>query len=202
MLGTMTSPFSMLLLLVVAVIGSAHVHADTLLAQNPADLTLTGGATVVAAPLNALRSGNPGQHTTASFVAPLTPGAELQSIEFEYRYDTGFGSAGAGIGSNFTVSLAGTSLYQSPHLKDYSYSNRTNYSTPIPVHTDGLSVTVPKDGKAYHLEISFDNNDRNMQLLLPLSIKITCSGVRCLKSKPPQANKLAFTLTLTLTLIG
>jgi len=170
-------------LLVTAAVG-APVYTATLMARNPADLVLTGGASVNDAPLPALRSGNPEQQSTASFVAPLTPGAELRSIEFEYRYDTGFGSK---IGSNFSVGIAGTVLYKSPHLTDYSYANRTNYSAPIHVRAGGLSVAVPEDGQVYHLEMAFSNNDGNMQLLLPLSVKLTCSGAPCLKTPPVQA---------------
>ena len=56
----------------------------------------------------------------------------------------------------------------SPHLNDCPYdANRTNFSAPIAVRASGLSVTVPADG---HLEISFDCNDKNMQLLLPLRV--------------------------------
>ena len=134
---------------------------DTIVAQGPFDFVLSGGASVANAPLNALRSGNPGQHTIASFIAPLNPGVELQSVEFEYSYDMGFGAAGSGLGSNFTVSMAGSVLYESPHLNEYAYdANRTNFSTPIPVRAEGLSVRVPEGG-VYHLEIAFDNNGKS-----------------------------------------
>ena len=127
------------LTLVVAV----AAYTDSAVGRPPADFILAGGASVIAAPLNSLRSGNPGQRSTASFFTPLTPGASLQGVEFDYQYDTGFGSAGAGLGSNFTLSFAGSVLYRSPHLTDYAYAeNRTNYSTPIAVRATGLSVVV------------------------------------------------------------
>ena len=186
---SLLAPLCSLALFVTTAAGAAYT--DIVVARNPSDLILAGGASVNAAPLNSLRSGNPGQHSTASFVTPLTPGATLQSIEFQYQYDTGFnGNTSAGIGSNFTLSLGGFALYASQHLNDYSYgANRTNYSAPIPVRATGFSVTVPVDG---HLEFSFDCNDKNMQLLLPLHVSLTCVGAPCVKTQRPQTHTLSF----------
>jgi hypothetical protein len=162
------------------------MYTETVVIKNPADLIFAGGASFSAAPLASIRSGNPGQSTTASFVTPLNPGTTLRAVDFDYRYDTGFGAASAPLSpkdSNFSLLAAGTTVFASPPLRDFSYdANRTNYSNPIPVITSGLSVTVPSDGKASHFEISFENNAYNMQLLLPMRFNLTCEGLPCHKS--------------------
>ena len=148
------------------------------------DLVMSGGAQVIANPLSSIRSGNPGQRSVAAIKVPLSKGIVLTSLSFEYRYITGFGAAGTGSGSNFTIQAAGLDLYTSPHLTDYAYSdNRSNYSKPVPVRAAGLSIKVPSTGDS-RLEIRFDNNDRNVQLLLPIQVNVTCSGGPCVFTPP------------------
>ena len=89
---------------------------------------------------------------------------------------TGFGPAGSG--ANFSLAVAGLTVYGSPHLSDYCYgSNRTNYSAAVHVVVPNLDVHVaPAD---VHVSIIFDNNDRNLQLLLPLRVVLTCTNGPC-----------------------
>lgn len=131
--------------------------------DEPGDMILTGGASVLSAPLYSLRSGNPGRSTTAALRAVLNPGATVSRVAFAYRYDTGFGPTG--VGANFTLRIAGQPVYASPHLTDYSYSNRTNYSQPVAVDDTSLSIVVPKGLPAEaNVEFCFSNNDRNVQV--------------------------------------
>ena len=142
------------------------------------DFHLAGGAQVSANPLNSIRSGNPGQFSTVALSVSLSAGVTLESVSFSYRYITGFGAAGQGNGSNFTVRAAGVPVYASPHYNDYSYSaNRSNYSNPVSVEASSLAIKVSTEGQC--IEIDFANNDRNIQLLLPLQIDVSCSGGPC-----------------------
>jgi hypothetical protein len=110
------------------------------------DVVLSGGASLAAAPLPALRSGSPHQHSTAQFVTPFTPGVTITAVA---------------TCSNFTVQAAGSAVYSSPVLSDYPYSkSKPNYSPPVIVKQAGLSIAVPPaKGAAAHLELVFDNND-------------------------------------------
>ena len=55
-----------------------------------ADVVLSGGASLAAAPLPALRSGSPDQHSLVQFVTPLSPGVTLEAVSFEYSYSRGY----------------------------------------------------------------------------------------------------------------
>ena len=164
---------------------------STFVIKEPGDLILTGGASVQAAPLNSLRSGNPSSRTSAALRgAMLNPGAMISRVSFTYRYDTGFGPSG--VGANFTLRAAGKAVYTSPHLTDYDYGhNRSNYSLPVLVNATSLSVPVRSGSR---IEFDFDNNDRNLQLLLPLAVTVECSGVvPCTPPPPPPpSHRLLF----------
>ena len=152
-----------------------------------------GGASVQAAPVNSLRSGNPKTHTTAAIRAVLNPGAKVTRVTCAYRYDTGFGPTGTG--ANFTLRVAGQLVYASPHLTDYSYDhNRSNYSRPVTIDATALRIVVPAGSTASRVQLDFDNNDRNMQLLLPLEVHVQCIGeVPCTPPPPaPPSRTLVF----------
>jgi hypothetical protein len=105
-------------------------------------------------------------------------------VAFDFRYDTGFGAAGSGTGSNFSLVVARTPLYSSPHFTEFSYDdNRTNYSAPVSVSTTAPAA-IPT-GAVSALELLFDCNDRNLQLLLPMSFTVTCTGGSCVGPPPP-----------------
>ena len=155
--------------------------------SNPGDLILAGGAALSqagVAPLFALRSGNPPAHTSAALRVLLNPGATVTRATFLYRYNTGFGPTG--VGTNFTLAVAGQPAYASPHLTDYIYGhNRSNYSLPVAVDAASLAIVVPKTVPS-HVEFLFANNQRNVQLLLPLTVTLECSGtVPCTPPPPP-----------------
>ena len=125
----------MLYFIAITAVAATTNHA-TFVLDEPDKLILTGGASVQAAPLYSLRSGNPGQQTSAAHRSVLNPGATVGRVSFSFRYDTGFGPSG--VGANFTLRVAGHAVFSSPHLTDYQYSqNRSNYSEPV-VATLGL----------------------------------------------------------------
>jgi hypothetical protein len=165
--------------------------------SSAADFVLSGGSQITANPLNSIRSGSPGSHSIASFAVPLSPGIVVQHMSFEYSYTIGFGATGQqGKGSNFTVKVAGEKVYATPLYNDYPYSHsHPNYSKPIAVNVP-LSIKVPAANKA-RIELDFDNNDRNIQLLLPLKVNVTCTGGPC--NAPPAPTPPAACTTITAT---
>ena len=163
-----------------ASVAAAAPQSSTYTLTAASDFVLSGGAGVQAAPLNSLRSGNPNGHSTAALAVPLTPGATISRVSFQYRYNSGFSETGANVGTNFTVRVAGQPVYASPHMRDYNYDqNRSNYSQPVPVDAAAISIAVPPASSAAapsRIELDFDNNDRNVQLLLPMVVAVECSG--------------------------
>lgn len=162
---------------------------EDLVADCRSDFQYAGGAAETADPLHSIRSGDPSHSTSASPLRALLPGATVISIAFSYRYSTGFGPTGEG--TNFTVRVAGQAVYASPKLVDYRYSeNRSNYSLPVPVSLSGLSIIVPSNATdGARISFEFDNNDRNVQLLLPLNLTLTCADGPCLAPRlwePPE----------------
>ena len=181
---TRMPPLPLLLLLVSALVCPGHATAalsapsasSTLVASSAADLRLSGGAAFAANPLSSLRSGEPHQHSAATFAVPLTPGAVLTGVAFEYCYTTGFGPTGNG--SNFSLVAAGATLYRSPPLTKFSYSkSHPNYSAPVTVRVNQLNLRVTNADD--RVSLVFDNNDRNLQLLLPLNITLSCTSGPC-----------------------
>jgi len=116
-----------------------------------------------------LRSGSVTLFTSAILDLKLSPGT-ITGVSFDYQYITGYtGTTGA----NFTLEVAGTSAYASPLLNKYPYNNK-QYSPPVAVAANGLSIAVPSSGGA--VEFKFHNLDKNIQIELPLQISITCAG--------------------------
>eukprot|EP00483_Globobulimina_turgida_P012424 UN12447 len=139
------------------------------------DMVFTGGAGILANPLEAIRSGDPGQKnngTVETFIYNTQHG--IQSVELDYQYVSGYGQNGQGTGAQFNLYLttspyvAGTQhlIYTSPHFTDYSYDQcNTCYSPPVKFKTSGnLNVDVSKN--YYVFQFVFIDNDRNVQLLL------------------------------------
>ena len=116
-------------------------------------------------------------------------------MKFSYRYCFGF--ATTGVGSNFTLKLGSSAAYASPHFTDYPYSKSSDpnkvYSPPVNVTVDKLSVTIPSSGVT-RIEIDFENIARNVQLMLPMTITITCAGGSCLAPPPPPPKPVAVTV--------
>jgi hypothetical protein len=138
------------------------------------------GAQVQANPVLSLRSGEPKQVTSAAVARTLTEGSEITSLEFSYQYLTGYSPTGKS--SNFTLKVAGKTVYASPELSNYTYDqNRSGYSPPVEVKLAGLAIKVPS-GTASRIEVDFNNNDRNVQLKLPLEFNVGCTGAACAAS--------------------
>ena len=103
-------------------------------------------------------------------------------MSFSYRYLSGYGPTGRG--ANLSISIGGTTVYASPPLDRYNYSDpsdppHTAYSPAVAAAATGLPLTVPAAGA--RIEVRVWNNDRNVQLLLPLAplgLKLTVLGVR------------------------
>ena len=151
----------------------------------PGSTIVSGGASVVFNPILNLRSGTPNTKTTAAVDTMLQPGAVVTSMSFSYRYC--FGYSKTGIGSNFTLKLGSSVVYTSPHFTDYPYNKGSDpdkvYSPPVNVAADKLSITVPKSGE-FRIEFDFENVARNVQLLLPMTVTITCAGGSCVPPRP------------------
>ena len=162
---------------------AAHTALATVIeADCRSDWAYAGGAAETVDPVHSVRSGDPKQHSSASVLRELLPGALVTSVSFHYQYNTGFGPSG--VGANFTLRIAGTSVYESPELTEFRYSqNRSNYSLPVTVDKAGLVIKVPTTGGPTRLEIDFANNDRNVQLKLPMSFVLTCANGPC--ASPP-----------------
>ncbi len=125
-----------------------------------------------------MRSGDPGQSTTITLATAVQDDTrELAGLSLRYRYVAGWGPAGRHVGSNFTISVGSAwcegadkvSVYESGELTQYPYDVcHTCYSPWVPVNftfAGGLSVVEAKQ-----LSFAFANNDRNLQLDLPMDV--------------------------------
>jgi hypothetical protein len=167
----------MLFVLAASIAIYAHAGGATLKAECHMDWVLQGGAQVQANPVLSIRSGSPKQTTSAVVAQTLTAGSTITSLAFSYQYLTGFGSSGKG--SDFTVKIAGKAVYASGELSNYTYTaNHSGYSPPVVIRLTNLMIAVPS-GATSRIEINFNNNDRNVQLALPLQFNISCSGETC-----------------------
>ena len=106
-------------------------------------------------------------------------------MSFSYRYLAGYGPTGRG--ANLSVSIGGTTVYASPPLDRYNYSDpsdppHTAYSPAVAVAATGLPLTVPAAGA--RIEVRVWNNDRNVQLLLPLDFEVGCATATCAAAGP------------------
>lgn len=61
-------------------------------------------------------------------------------------------------------------LYRSPPLGDYQWDvSHTNYSPPVLARSSGLAVDA---SAPLVLTLRFDDNDRNLALVLPLNVTL------------------------------
>eukprot|EP00937_MAST-01D_sp_MAST-1D-sp2_P005631 g5631.t1 len=177
-----------------ALIGAACAGSESH-TLNTGDLSLADGASYIpghGAPTGvSIRTGNPGQKTKATFKLVLTPNSTLTGVAFSYRYVSGYGPAGQGATLSLSLlpgggaQVAPKALYTSPQLTDYSYSkNSSNYSAPVVVTLGGLSLPASAAGDS-RLELEFANNDRNLQVLVPITVNVSCSGADACLAPPP-----------------
>ena len=166
--------------------GFATVAADYTQSLNltAADFDFRGGAAAFGSSL--IRSGDLWQHSFATLRPYLVRGSELKAVCLDYQYISGYlPQHGLGVGSNMTLRVGGQEIYKSPHFRDYSYDkNRSNFSQPVPVHADGLSIRVAgRDA----IEFIFDNNDRDVLLRTPIILSLTCAGPGpCVQTSRPD----------------
>ena len=127
----------------------------------------------------ALRSGGKGASSMAVLAAPLNGSGTLSSVEFSFRYSVGYGTGGDGV----VVSLAFHSKLDCPahsvislwnssalSLPSYDHCHTVQcYSKPLNVSVSGLSIDTHAPGA---LALHFENNDHNIQVLLPIEIKL------------------------------
>jgi len=159
------------------------VHYDargSVLPSGSANFRVTGGASLTPNGRDTnIRSGEPGETSSAIWTTAVQdPTHVVSGVDLTYRYVSGYGPAGRHVGSVFSIVImdqcGGTSqvLYTSPELVDYSFDScNTCYSPPQVVRinpgTLHISVTNPMV-----LGLSFKNNDRNVQFLLPLNATV------------------------------
>lgn len=136
----------------------------------------------------AIRSGSPHETTMAFSKITLSQGVTVKSVSFGYRQCTGFGTSG--LAPNFTLSIAGSKTFASPSLEGFPYTNAcpdgTCYSPALNVSLTSLNIKVPDDRNNYRISFTFNNNDQNIQLLLPMRLSLVCSGGPCLMPRPPS----------------
>jgi len=151
---------------------------SVLAGSSPSDFSLTGGASVVPNGNDEnIRSGEPGETTTVTWDTPVQDNTHvIQSVQFSYRYVTGYGSAGQHTGVVMSLEVADScggspqTIYKSPELVNYSFDScNTCYSPPQVVNVGSLNIAVTTQ-KSF--SISFQNNNRNVQLLLPMNITV------------------------------
>ena len=127
-----------------------------------------------------LRSGAPRGHSVATMALPFKGAATISSIDFEYRYIIGYGivanSTGARLSFEFLHDLDcpasghSTLLYSSQRYLLPSWDKcHECYSDPIKVSVAGLNLSTAEGGS---FAFKFDNGDHNMQLLLPIDVRV------------------------------
>ena len=147
--------------------------ADDVICSNGAGVTNFGG------PLS-LRSGSPGKNSECRLRIPA-PGA-IRTVGMTFKYAAGYGCAvgceGAAVMSIAAVDAAGTDkgeIYTSPALNqvagDACHFKKECYTKEIEV-----AATCPACMGNY-VSIKFANNQKNVQILLPIEISVDASPV-------------------------
>ncbi len=126
----------------------------------------------------AIRSGAPHKSTSVSLDLLLSPGVTVESVAFTYQQVTGYEQTGTG--PNFTLAIAGSAAFTSGPLASYPYPPKGKgcpggscYSPPATASGSSLGITVPSDGPQ-RISFEFLNTDMNLQLLLPMTLMLTC----------------------------
>ena len=94
-------------------------------------------------------------------------------------------------GPTFGVTVAKAPAFTSPPLTGFPYPPKSNpcangacYSPATAASAEALGIKVPTAG-VYHLSFVFNNTASNVQLLLPMTITLSCTGGPC--TGPPPA---------------
>ena len=136
------------------------------------DMVFTGGAGILANPLENIRSGNPNEINNGTAMTFINNKQHrVKNVGIDYQYVSGYGGNNVGIGANFTLYLRTDpykeiyTIYKSPHFRNYSYDEcNTCYSPPVRFRSDDMNIDV--SDLDFVFEFVFENNDRNVQLLL------------------------------------
>ena len=130
-----------------------------------------------------IRSGDPGDIGTAAWLTVVSDKAHtISGASLSFQYVAGYGGDGAPGGA--TLELVALepgpcgapgkliqSLYSSPVLSHFPYDGcHTCYSPPTPITVSGLSLDA-SGGVVFALR--FTNNQRNVQLKLPLNVTVS-----------------------------
>ena len=162
-----------------------NASGATRLPGGGAGFDLWGGAGLVAnGPLQNLRSGGPGDVSTAAYLVGVRDATHaVTGLSFEFSYVAGYGGDGAPGGATVEVVAlkpgacgAGgavlASLWTSPVLSHFPYDVcNTCYSPPIPVHLPAGSLNLSAV-EGLVLALRFTNNARNVQLKLPMDATV------------------------------
>jgi len=135
-----------------------------------------------------IRTGNPHQTGLAELDSPIMDKAHyITGFKFGYSYVSGYGRdpSTSGRGANFSLILgscrdlssAATLLYASPELVDYPYDKcrawPSCYSPEVSAEVKDLKVAT---SQPLRLALKFQNNDRNLQIHLPLNVSLSWSN--------------------------
>ncbi len=146
-----------------------------------ASWSTTGGASVLTnGPDWNIRSGDPQEVNTATLMPVVQdPTHAVVGLNWTYRYVSGYGPAGAHVGTNFSLvattvcgQTVSAPLYTSPELTQYPFDVcNTCYSPPVNVYLPPGSINIPVT-TATRFMLVFHDNDRNIQMDLPASLTI------------------------------
>lgn len=162
--------------------GSASVNGGFIRSGNPKDVSnVLMNAPFQEDPGAGAGAGAEGKKSVSSIIT----GVEL-SFSYTIGYDEAPGTTGASMAVAFYEGLEGncpnlppatggagpnaTVLWTSPQYLKPEYDKTHNYSAPVNVSLSGLHLGV---GKGSRLGLRFEDNDRNMQVLLPIEVKLT-----------------------------
>lgn len=165
--------------------------AASSLTGDAATLQMGGGAGVQSnGAASNIRSGNPGETSTAQWLSPVQDASgkhKIVGVSMPYSYVPGYGPAGASGGAVMqliatTNPCAGptgaTVLYTSPALSGSTDGQSCSFDTnPTAYCTMAIDVPVQLDVSApTTFALVFTNNNRNVQVLLPLNLTLTWSA--------------------------
>ena len=130
-----------------------------------------------------LRSGSPGQISTATFASPINGyGYLIRSVSVAFRYTTGYtlpNRTAPTVELLLVDALNGSevaSLWTSPPLGNYSWDQFKGYSPPVLGEAKGLAVAWPRSLRA---ALRVTNHGRNLQMPLEsISLNLSWSSAR------------------------
>ena len=168
-------------------VGYNSTGISVLTGASASDFDVYDGAAVLSnGPLENLRSGDPGDVSTAAYAAIISDNSHnITGLSLSFQYVAGYGGDGAPGGSTLQLlalapgpcGVSGATLatlYTSPVLEHYPYDVcPTCYSPPMQVNVHGLNIPA-RAGVV--IALRFTDNERNVQLKLPLDATVHWSS--------------------------